>query len=77
MVPLAQLSHKDKVTQARQASGNDQEDDAVTAWSGRGDGDEVIVGLLDIDCVDEEGFDEVDQKHLEAIVRIIAQSCDW
>jgi putative methionine-R-sulfoxide reductase with GAF domain len=41
-------------------------------------GDEgVIVGVLDIDCVDEDGFDEVDQQGLEECVRIIVRSCAW
>ena len=49
----------------------------MTAWGGRGEGEEVIVGLLDIDCVDEEGFDEEDQREIESLVRIIVESCDW
>lgn len=78
VVPLSRLSHRSKVEQARRDEASDAElGDLTTAWGGRGDGDDIIVGLLDIDCVEEEGFDAEDQKHLEDIVKIIVESCDW
>lgn len=46
-------------------------------WQGRGDGEEVIIGVLDIDCEAEEGFDDADVRGLETVVQIIARSCDW
>lgn len=46
-------------------------------WQGRGDGEDVIIGVLDIDCEAEEGFDDADVKGLEHIAAIIARSCDW
>ncbi|CAO1625615.1 unnamed protein product [Sympodiomycopsis kandeliae] len=53
-------------------------------WAGRvqdtnslQDSTPIIVGLLDIDCVELEGFDERDQAELEKIVKIISDSCDW
>ncbi|KAI3618545.1 hypothetical protein CBS9595_002908 [Malassezia furfur] len=49
----------------------------VRAWSGRGDGDDVIVGVLDLDCVAPNGFDDTDARALERIVRRIRDACDW
>lgn len=46
-------------------------------WQGRGDGEDVIIGVLDIDCEAEEGFDDADVRGLEHIAVIIARSCDW
>lgn len=48
-----------------------------TAWQGRGDEENIIVGVLDIDCEAVEGFDEEDVKGLERIVRLISQACEW
>lgn len=36
-----------------------------------------VVGVLDIDCLDLNGFDEVDQKYLERLVEMISSSCKW
>lgn len=46
-------------------------------WQGRGDQENIIIGVLDIDCEAVEGFDEEDVKGLEAIVKQIAGACDW
>jgi L-methionine (R)-S-oxide reductase len=46
-------------------------------WSGRGEEDEIIIGVLDIDCEAVDGFDEEDVKGLEAIVKLISQACEW
>lgn len=35
------------------------------------------VGVIDIDCAVIEGFDEVDQRRLEALAKLLAESCDW
>lgn len=48
-----------------------------TEWQGRGEQSDIIIGVLDIDCEAEEGFDEEDVKGLEHIVKQIANSCDW
>lgn len=70
VVPLDRLSHKQAVLLAREGG-------QAVEWSGRGNNDDIIVGLLDIDCVEEDGFDETDQRELEECVRVIAESCDW
>jgi L-methionine (R)-S-oxide reductase len=46
-------------------------------WQGRGDQDNIIIGVLDIDCEALQGFDEEDVKGLEGIVQQIADACDW
>jgi L-methionine (R)-S-oxide reductase len=38
---------------------------------------EQLVGVIDIDCAEQAGFDEVDRKGLEALAELLAQSCDW
>jgi len=37
----------------------------------------VTLGVLDIDCLVEGGFDEEDRKGLEKIVELVVESCDW
>lgn len=39
--------------------------------------DGTCVGVIDIDCMDLKGFDEDDQKGLEAIARLLAEACEW
>jgi len=36
-----------------------------------------VVGVIDVDCADLEGFDEVDKKWLEKLAALLARSCDW
>ncbi|CAD6892722.1 unnamed protein product [Tilletia controversa] len=47
------------------------------AWGGRGDGDEIIVGVLDIDCEALSGFDEEDERGLTRVAKIVSDACDW
>ena len=49
----------------------------VSAWAGRGTDDHVIVGVLDIDCESQNGFDAVDADALQRLVQRIVQACDW
>lgn len=35
------------------------------------------MGVIDIDCAEVDGFDEKDQEGLEAIAKLLAESCDW
>lgn len=39
--------------------------------------DDKIVGVLDIDCLEKDSFDEEDKKHLERLAEAIASSCRW
>ncbi|KAJ4343502.1 hypothetical protein N0V87_000268 [Didymella glomerata] len=36
-----------------------------------------VVAIIDIDCAEENGFDEEDQKALEEIAALLAESCDF
>ncbi|KAI2467046.1 GAF domain-like protein [Annulohypoxylon bovei var. microspora] len=36
-----------------------------------------LVAIIDIDCADLNGFDEVDKKYLEQLAELIGRSCDW
>ncbi|PLB43359.1 GAF domain nucleotide-binding protein [Aspergillus steynii IBT 23096] len=35
------------------------------------------VAIIDIDCTEPNGFDEVDQKFLEQLAKLLSESCDW
>lgn len=39
--------------------------------------DDQVIGVLDIDCLDLNGFDETDRKYLESLVSHIAQTNEW
>lgn len=52
-------------------------EDLVRAWSGRGEGEEVIIGVLDIDCESQNGFNHEDVDALERLVHTVSQACDW
>jgi L-methionine (R)-S-oxide reductase len=36
-----------------------------------------MVAIIDIDCAELDGFDEVDQRQLEDLASILAESCDF
>ncbi|KAK9426104.1 putative GAF domain-containing protein [Seiridium unicorne] len=36
-----------------------------------------LVAIIDIDCADLNGFDQVDQKYLERLAGLIGKGCDW
>ncbi|KAI7879699.1 GAF domain-like protein [Lichtheimia hyalospora FSU 10163] len=36
-----------------------------------------IIGVLDIDCEKTEGFNDQDRVGLEAIVKVLVESCEW
>lgn len=36
-----------------------------------------VVAIIDIDCAELNGFDEVDQRNLENLAALLARSCDW
>lgn len=37
----------------------------------------TIVGVIDLDCEERDGFDEQDQQFLEEFAGLLARSCDW
>lgn len=36
-----------------------------------------VVGVIDLDCLDFDGFDETDKLYLESLAESIASTCDW
>ncbi|KAL4399059.1 L-methionine (R)-S-oxide reductase [Malassezia pachydermatis] len=72
VVPRSALSEAHQA--AMQGHGPDE---LVRAWSGRGDGDRVIIGVLDIDCEATEGFTAQDSEALTALMNIVVEACDW
>ncbi|KAI0205819.1 GAF domain-like protein [Astrocystis sublimbata] len=36
-----------------------------------------VVAIIDIDCAELAGFDEIDQKFLEQLAELLSGSCDW
>ncbi|KAB8072761.1 GAF domain nucleotide-binding protein [Aspergillus leporis] len=35
------------------------------------------VAIIDVDCTEPEGFDELDRKYLEELAKLLAEACDW
>ncbi len=40
-------------------------------------GTKRLVAIIDIDCAELNGFDEVDKRYLEYLADLLAKSCDW
>lgn len=36
-----------------------------------------VVAIIDVDCAVVSGFDEVDERALEELARLLAEGCDW
>lgn len=36
-----------------------------------------VVGVIDIDCAELQGFDELDKESLEQLASLLAECCDW
>lgn len=36
-----------------------------------------MVGVVDVDCSDLQGFDEIDQEGLEELAKLLGGCCDW
>jgi L-methionine (R)-S-oxide reductase len=36
-----------------------------------------IVAIIDLDCAEIKGFDEVDRRRLEELAGILGKACDW
>ncbi|KAJ4415679.1 hypothetical protein N0V85_002604 [Neurospora sp. IMI 360204] len=39
--------------------------------------DDKVVAIIDVDCAELNGFDEVDKVWLEKLADLVARSCDW
>lgn len=36
-----------------------------------------VVGVIDVDCAELGGFDEVDKQGLEDLAKLLGECCDW
>jgi putative methionine-R-sulfoxide reductase with GAF domain len=36
-----------------------------------------VVGVIDVDCAEHGGFDDVDRAGLEALAKVLGEGCDW
>ena len=36
-----------------------------------------VLGVIDLDCSERDGFDAVDQEAIEELAALLARSCDW
>lgn len=41
------------------------------------EGEKEVVGVIDVDCAEVAGFDEVDRVWLEKLAELLGRSCDW
>ncbi|KAA8634429.1 hypothetical protein SMACR_03230 [Sordaria macrospora] len=39
--------------------------------------DDKVVAIIDVDCAELNGFDEVDKVWLEKLADLVGKSCDW
>ena len=37
----------------------------------------IVVAIIDIDCAEVGGFDEVDMRGLEELASLLARACKW
>lgn len=44
---------------------------------GNGGGEKVVVGVIDVDCAEVGGFDEIDRLWLERLAAVLGESCEW
>ncbi|KAK4141296.1 GAF domain-like protein, partial [Dichotomopilus funicola] len=36
-----------------------------------------VVAIIDVDCAEVDGFDDVDREWLEKLAKVIGEACDW
>jgi L-methionine (R)-S-oxide reductase len=56
--------------------GDSRSEIVVPIVSGSGE-QERLVAIIDVDCAERDGFDEVDRMYLEELAALIARSSDW
>ena len=69
--------HQEALEQQSPRAGGKPVQGEDNSWAGRGDGEEVIIGVLDIDCESLDGFDAEDEKRLQEIARLIVERSTW
>ncbi|KAI0019329.1 GAF domain-like protein [Xylariomycetidae sp. FL0641] len=56
--------------------GDSKSEIVVPIVTGEGEARKVVA-IIDIDCAELNGFDEVDRKYLEQLAGLLVKSCDW
>lgn len=59
------------------ACDGDSKSEIVVPIVAEKDGEKKVVAIIDVDCAEMNGFDEVDKKNLEQLAELIGKSCDW
>ena len=77
-----QLVHDVEAFPGHIACDGDSRSEIVVPIVALGDGDMKgirgnVVGVIDIDCAEIGGFDDVDREGLEKVAEMLAQGCDW
>lgn len=49
----------------------------LLCWCCCADGGVQVVAIIDVDCAEVGGFDEVDRAALEELAVLLAQACDF
>jgi L-methionine (R)-S-oxide reductase len=73
----SQLVHNVEVFPGHIACDGESKSEIVVPIVAEKDGEKKVVAIIDIDCAVLNGFDEVDQKNLEALAELLGKSCDW
>lgn len=56
--------------------GDSKSEVVVPILAGEGDA-RKLVAIIDIDCAEVNGFDDVDKAALEKLADLLARGCDW
>lgn len=69
--------HQEALEEQSPRKGEKEVEGEDKSWAGRGDDDEVIIGVLDIDCESLNGFNAEDEKRLQEIAQLIVERSAW
>ncbi|GAC76302.1 hypothetical protein PANT_20c00049 [Moesziomyces antarcticus T-34] len=79
VIPRSRLAAPHRQALEQQSPMNDAQpqipDDK--SWAGRGDDENVIIGVLDIDCESLNGFDAEDEARLNKIAHLLVERSAW
>jgi L-methionine (R)-S-oxide reductase len=48
----------------------------IVVDDGKGNGPRTVA-IIDVDCAELNGFDEVDRRNMEELAALLARSCEW
>ncbi|KAH6630934.1 GAF domain-like protein [Chaetomium sp. MPI-SDFR-AT-0129] len=59
------------------SSGQNNKESGSEAGEGTEEKKGRVVAIIDVDCAEVGGFDEVDREWLEKLAKVIGEACDW